>query len=308
MKKLITCYQEIKDELEKRINSATDTNQIVQILQNEVRRLSDVSGEYIENLTSPQARIALEMLDMLQECCGALMVVRIQELRLDGPVSGEQSKNKGKHKTKVTREFLSSVTGSTLAGVVTRGFGGGVVGAAIGTGVGIIFSKTRKKPDAESFQNPVINLEVDVSALLSKFYQALDTIDRAVIAQGELFKQTTPKPSLENYQELLKFFQDLMGESSDEQDQLPLFTRKRLEQIPMILKHYGIETKVYQHNGESTSVLNAQSMFDFEPSLNPEHIEYVTLKPAFIKGEQVLLRGQVIEPASSTPQQSKKEK
>ena len=38
-------------------------------------------------------------------------------------------------------------------------------------------------------------------------------------------------------------------------------------------------------------------MFYFEPSIDPNITDYVTLKHAFVKDERVLLPGSVIEPS-----------
>jgi hypothetical protein len=58
-----------------------------------------------------------------------------------------------------------------------------------------------------------------------------------------------------------------------------------------------METRVYQPNGEPSG--QDWAMFEFEPSLEPDSPEYVTMKPAFVKGDEVILQGRVIEPATT---------
>jgi hypothetical protein len=102
------------------------------------------------------------------------------------------------------------------------------------------------------------------------------------------------KPGLENDLDLLEYLQDLMADALDQQTQLPIAVRRRIEQAATILRHYGIEARVYQSSEEQDL-----GMFYFEPSLDPEITDYITLKHAFVKDDQVLLPGYVIEPHSN---------
>ena len=90
-----------------------------------------------------------------------------------------------------------------------------------------------------------------------------------------------------------------MADALDERTQLPTAVRRRIEQATTILRRYGIQARVYQPSEEQDLGMEAWSMFYFEPSLDPEITDYITLKHAFIKDNQVLLPGYVIEPASS---------
>jgi hypothetical protein len=83
-----------------------------------------------------------------------------------------------------------------------------------------------------------------------------------------------------------------MADTLNEQIQLSTTVRRRIEQAATILRHYGIQAQVYRPG------IEAELMFYFEPSLDPKITDYVTLKHAFVKDEQVLLPGYVIEPVS----------
>jgi hypothetical protein len=63
-----------------------------------------------------------------------------------------------------------------------------------------------------------------------------------------------------------------------------------MQQATTILRNHGIEARVYQPTE------NESLMFYFEPSIDPENTEYITLKHALIKDNKVLLPGYVIEP------------
>ena len=143
-------------------------------------------------------------------------------------------------------------------------------------------------------------LEFDVDVLLSYFNQVFESIDDAVVVDSNEQKKPTPKNTLEEHSDVLLFFQSLIGETLDKQAETSDLMRKQIERISTILKSYDIEVRVYQPNTEQSK--NAFPFFEFEPSLNPNLQEYVTLKPAFVKGGQVLLPGRVIKPVSSTQQ------
>jgi len=112
-------------------------------------------------------------------------------------------------------------------------------------------------------------------------------------------EEKAPLPGLENNLDLLEYLQDLMADALDEQTQLPIAVRRRISQATTILRHYGIQTRVYQPSEEEDLEIEAESMFYFEPSLDPEITDHITLKHAFVQDGQVLLPGYVIKPASS---------
>ncbi|MDJ0900276.1 MAG: hypothetical protein QNJ55_15845 [Xenococcus sp. MO_188.B8] len=130
-----------------------------------------------------------------------------------------------------------------------------------------------------------------VDAILDYLQERLETIDQEVASVDDKPKDITPKPKLEDHQDLLEWLQKLMGETRQEQAQLPKFTRQRIDELGMILKFHGVEAEFYQASEEE----DTWSKFDFEPSLNPNIKEYITIKPALIKGDRVLLRGLVYQ-------------
>jgi hypothetical protein len=82
-----------------------------------------------------------------------------------------------------------------------------------------------------------------------------------------------------------------MGASFLEKPQMALELTKLL---PQILMGQGIQAQIYRPDEERSY----REYFDFEPSIDPAAKEYVTITPALVKGDRLLRRGRVIEPAS----------
>ena len=57
----------------------------------------------------------------------------------------------------------------------------------------------------------------------------------------------------------------------------------------------GIRPQIYQPDEQQSY----REYFDFEPSIDPAANDYVTITPALLKGDRLLRRGRVIEPAYS---------
>ena len=89
-----------------------------------------------------------------------------------------------------------------------------------------------------------------------------------------------------------------MGETQTLETQLPPILQSRMQELSSILRKYGIRSQIYQDNAPD----KVKELFDFEPSLDPNSQSYVVAKPALTKGDQILLRGRVIEPSSSKVQ------
>jgi len=65
--------------------------------------------------------------------------------------------------------------------------------------------------------------------------------------------------------------------------------------LPQILMEQGILAQIYRPNNADSD----REYFDFEPSIDPDNKDYVTITPALLKGDRLLRRGRVIEPAST---------
>ncbi|MDJ0774563.1 MAG: hypothetical protein QNJ49_14260 [Mastigocoleus sp. MO_167.B18] len=209
---------------------------------------------------------------------------------------------------RTNRVVASSLVAAGLAGTLEGGLSWGLLGAIIGGITGGMFGKVvGNKPsseEAETFSEEKIpvaivesKLELDINSLLSQLYQAFQSIDLSVAAYHNKNKEDKVSlAGLENNLDLLEYLQELMADALDEEIQLPVSVRRRIEQATTILRHYGIEALVYQHTQGINPDRIDELMFYFEPSIDPEITEHITLKHALVKDGRVLLPGCVIEP------------
>ena len=336
MKTLVSYYQEIKENLKSQLEAVETTEQVVKIVQGEINKLADFNGDYIRGLTPPQARLATVMLKILNQYTSTLILVKLQDstpnanthfqsevgltelasntlspftqiFQIEKNLQALRSLNYYKQallqQVRQSREVMSSLLAGGIAGTLAGGYVWGVIGAITGGVIGKVV-QPQKSPEntdlaslPESRKNEV-KIGIDIDRLLEHLYQAFQSIDITVSAYGAR-EEKAPLPGWENNLDLLEYLQELMADALDERTQLPTAVRRRIEQATTILRRYGIQAQVYQPSEEQDLGMEAWSMFYFEPSLDPEITDYITLKHAFIKDNQVLLPGYVIEPASS---------
>lgn len=337
MKTLASHYQKIKEKLKSNLDAVNTVEEVVIVVRDEIDRLTDLNGEYIKELTPPQARLARNMLEGMKENVQILASVELQENSVDIPeksfdiseVQAELNKNilsplnnaiqtqkniqnwtSPNYYKQIflqpiqrSRVVISSLLAAGLAGTLEGGITWGLVGAGIGLVSGGVFSQVVKQKQLTqtdfNIQEEVIQnkakIIIDTNKLLTYLYQNFQSIDQTVLSYGAK-EEKSSQPDLENNLDLLEYLQELMADALDAETQLPISVRRRIEQAITILRRYGIEAKVYQPD---ISANRAWDMFYFEPSIDPNITDYVTLKHAFVKDEKVLLPGSVIEPTSS---------
>lgn len=126
-----------------------------------------------------------------------------------------------------------------------------------------------------------------VHAYLNCIADALSCADKA------LNEQTPEKGGgfLEKQTQILKLFQDLFEARAFHDGEWAL---KKISRIQAILWEQGITVKEFDPSDAAVI-----SLFDVEPGPDPSCSRHVTLRPAFIKKDRVLLRGRVAAPFSS---------
>ncbi|MEO1186655.1 MAG: hypothetical protein AAFX46_19095 [Cyanobacteria bacterium J06636_27] len=85
MKTLVSHYQKIKDKLKSRLDATNTIEEVVKIVRDEINQLTDLNGEYIKELTPPQARLARNMLEGMRENLQILSSVELEDLTVDVP-------------------------------------------------------------------------------------------------------------------------------------------------------------------------------------------------------------------------------
>jgi hypothetical protein len=149
------------------------------------------------------------------------------------------------------------------------------------------FYLRNKKPEID------VQLKIaHVHAYLNYIADALSYVDKA------LNEQTSEKEGcfLEKETQILKLFQDLFEAKAFHDGEWAL---KKIPHIQAILWEQGIVVKEFDPKDTADT-----SLFDVEPGADPSIDRHVTIRPAFIKNNHVLLRGRVAEPFSSVPNQS----
>ncbi len=132
-----------------------------------------------------------------------------------------------------------------------------------------------------------VHLEIaHVHSFLNCIADALSYIDKS------LNEQTSEKECgfLEKETQILNLFQDLFEAKAFHDGEWAL---KKVGHIQAILWERGILVKEFDPNDATDSLA-----FDAEPGADPSISRHVTIRPAFIKGNRLLLRGRVAEPFS----------
>ncbi len=298
MKTLLTLFNKERSEVHTEIDKATSIEQVVKLIQN---RLDDLERSYVGELSVAQVRLASLFLETLRQSLATITAA--SEMRVEKPESGQII-------NQATRFSPKSLILKLLQGLICVG----ILGAS--------FSLTRTAPEAwmvillisllvglevtlqldkdnheNSSDSPVhrealqLTAGIDSKVLLDNLADALNTIDRA-IAQAEEMKKPLDSSGIEEVPELLNFLQRLMGASFLEKPQMALQLSKLL---PQILMEQGIRAQIYRPEDDRSY----REYFDFEPSIDRSTKDYVTITPALFKGERLLRRGRVIEPAYS---------
>lgn len=295
MKTLITLFGKERNQLETEIDKATNLEQVVQLVQS---RLDNLERNYIGELSVAQIRLASFFLDTLRQSIATLTAAN--ETR--SQPQPEKILNR-------TRGFSNSLILKVLQGLISISILGSLfsltqdtVGAwmdillmTVLVGLEVVFQLEGGGENRSDSQQPVappkLIMQVDSKAFLDNLGDALNTIDLAV-ASAEQVKKPLDGSGIEELPELLNVVQRLTGASFLQKPQMALELTKLL---PQILMEQGIRTQIYQPGDKHSG----REYFDFEPSIDPEARDYVTITPALMKGDRLLRRGRVVEPAYS---------
>lgn len=297
MKTLLTLFSKERSELQTEIEKETSLEQVVKLVQN---RLDDIKTMYIGDLSVAQARLALFFLDTLRQSVATLAAAN--EARVKDSEAGQTI-------NQATRFSPNSLILKLLQALICIGILGSLLSLTrtapgawmailltsllVGLEVAVQLDKDKQENSPGSpglMAAPEGIVRVDSKVLLDNLGDALNTIDRAVAQAEEVKKPLGSTSEIEEMPELLNFLQMLIGTSSLENPEMTLELTKL---IPQILMEQGIRVQSYRPNDEHSD----RGYFDFEPPIDESAKDYVTLAPALLKGEQVLRRGRVIEPA-----------
>ncbi|OCQ94182.1 hypothetical protein BCD64_05280 [Nostoc sp. MBR 210] len=294
MKTISTLFNAERNQLQIEIDQIASVEQVVKLVQN---RLDNLERTYISELNLTQVRLASFFLEMLRQSVGNLTVVN------QSPVESQEQKQISNLTTNVSpkRLILKLLKALIYVGILGSLFSltkinfnawMGILLTLLLLGLEVVLQLDKSNvTSTELLEIPQPVLRVDSKLLLDNLADALNTIDIAVARFAEGNKLADDR-TLEELPELLNFLQRLMGASFLEQPQMAIALTKLL---PQILMSQGIRAQIYQQQAPQ----NEREYFDFEPSIDPNTKDYVTITPALLKGDRLLRRGRVIEPAYS---------
>lgn len=296
MKTLLTLFDKDRSELQTEVDKANNPKQVVKLVQN---RLDSLEKSYIGELSVVQVRLVKFFLDTLRQSLAN--VTTTNETRVLAPEAGQTINQATPSPNSLILKLLQVLI---CIGILVSLFSltrdtPGVwmpillMSVLVGLEVALQFDKDKLayRPSAPQPMEAPQLVGVDSKVLLDNLANALNTIDIAV-AQAKEVKKPLGSGEIEEMPEVLDFFQKLMGASVLENPQMTVELTKL---IPQILMEQGIRAQTYQPNDEH----NSRGYFDFEPTIDRSQQDYVTLTPALLKGDRLLRRGRVIEPAYS---------
>ncbi|NEQ24235.1 MAG: hypothetical protein F6K28_34970 [Microcoleus sp. SIO2G3] len=298
MKTLLTLFSKERSKLETEIEKANNPEQVVKLVQN---RLDDLERNYIGELSITQVRLASFFLDTLRQSIGTLTAAN--ETRISQP-KPQQISNPARRLPsnslilKILQGLISlSIVGSLFSLTQdTPGAWMAILLMIVLVGLEVVFqldkaNQENRATSTQPVQVPQPIVQIDSKILLDNLGDALNTIDLAV-ASTEQVKKPLDASGIEELPELLNLVQRLLGASFLGKSQMALELTKLL---PQILMEQGIRAQIYRPDDEHSG----HQYFDFEPNIDRSAKDYVTITPALVKGDRLLRRGRVIEPAYS---------
>ena len=289
--KLSTIFSKERGEIEKEISKANSLDRVTELVQH---RLDELEKIYIGGkLTVAQVRLASSFLETLRQ---SIAITTTSE-KVSGPepqrIIDRVTSSPNRLILKILQALICiGILGSLVPLTQTApGAWMTLLLTSLLIGIEVVIQRDKGKKDSSA---PLVNessaqpMEIDSKVLLDNLAEALNTIDFAVASSGEV-KNPIESSGVEELPELLNFLQRLMGASVLDKPQMMLELSKLL---PQILMEQGIHHQIYQPLKSSD-----REYFDFEPSIDPSAKEYITITPALLKGDLLVRRGRVIEPA-----------
>jgi hypothetical protein len=288
MKTLFTLLSKERSDLETEIDKATNPEQVVKLVQT---RLDNLERSYVGQLNMTQVRLASFFLETLRQSIATLTAANETKVAQPEP---QQTTNLAKRFSSKS-VILKVLQGLICLGILeslfslTRNAPGAwmdILLVSLLVGLEIVSQIDKKDrtnspttPQLVEASRPIV--QVDSKVLLDNLSEALSTIDLAV-ASAEEVKKPLDSSGIEELPELL----NLLLEK-------PQMAMQLTKLLPQILMEQGIQAQIYQVDDPRSN----REYFDFEPSIDPSAKDYVTITPALLKGDRLLRRGRVIEPA-----------
>ncbi|QSJ18984.1 hypothetical protein JYQ62_09715 [Nostoc sp. UHCC 0702] len=294
MKTINSLFIQERNQLQIDIDNASSTEQVVKLVQN---RLDHLERNYISELNIVQVRLASFFLDMLRQSIATLAAASFVQIT---PSEQQQIINPATEFSP-KRLIMKVLKGGIYLGILSSLFSltkttpsawMAILLTSLLLGLEVVLQLDKSNSTSiEPLEIPQPVLRVDSKVFLDHLADALNTIDLAV-ARFEEGNKIESDRSIEELPELLHFLQRLMGASFLNKPQM---AGELVKLLPQVLMSQGIRAQIYQPQEPD----NYREYFDFEPSIDSSTKDYVTITPALLKGDRLLTRGRVIEPAYS---------
>lgn len=290
MKTLSTLFNTERQSLQKDLQKATSIEQVVKLVQN---KLDNLEKNYIGELSISQVRQVAFFLETLRQSLATLTAANEKPIELPKTTINQPASPK-----RLILKGLQGIIGLGIFGELfsltptAPGAWMAILLTSVLVGVEVTLQIDKDNPDLEQPQKLIQpSLQIDSNVLLDNIADALNTIDLAV-ASASTVKKSLDASGIEESPELLNLLQRQMGASFLNKPQMALELTKLL---PQILMEQGISVQMYRPEQEPSY----REYFDFEPSIDPTSKDYITITPALLKGDRLIRRGRVIEPAYS---------
>jgi hypothetical protein len=305
-------YLSHKATLSEKLENCASFKECCEIIETFILDLTDISGEYVRNLSPSQARLALTLLGTLRSVLRAIAASL--------PPSGYDSEPEIAVPTGGSRHVspklpLDALTGIGAAGVVGGSIAVPVLSIPLAIAVGLAASaathslvssgnRHSSESDAPRPLPATLRSPTLPPALWTDFLEeALKATDDMVAEHGKLELEARPKkvtPRIEDHPGVLSFLQDLLGwyarRQSDLQDETFYPLRLHLEEtLPDLLSRYSLSIRSYDPHTQETDT----EIFDFEEEIGPQKLQSPQMiQPALLRNDQVVRKGRVILPKS----------
>lgn len=299
MQTLFTLFSKERGELETEIDKATSMKQVVQLVQT---KIDNLEKSYIGELSVSQVRLVKFFLDTLRQSIGTLSTAdeaTLIQQNIEQIIDRTKKSSPNKLLLKVLQIPIGVGIFTSLFSLIddTPGVWMPILLVTVlaGLEVALQLDKSGKQDNVELSQSLAAlqpSIQVDSKFFLDNLADILSTIDRAV-AQVSVTNQPVGTGGIQEMPEMLDFLQKLWGASFLGNPYMALEISKM---VPQILMDQGIYVQNYKPNDPQSP----REYFDFEPSIDRNSKEYVTLTPALLKGDRLLRRGRVIEPINKT--------
>lgn len=153
-------------------------------------------------------------------------------------------------------------------------------------------SRALSSVDSDQRGNPP---NIDVALKVGRIHTFMDCIADALIYVDKMLAEPALEKEngfLEKEPQILKLFQDLYEAKTFQDGEWAL---KKVNHIHAVLWEQGIVVKEFDPKDAADT-----AAFDIEPGCDPSITSYLTIRPAFLKNDRVLLAGRVAAPYSDT--------